>query len=51
MMRETIYRAVLQLSASLDGEIDIRMGVENGKKLVLAEKFVINIYIYVYLAF
>ena len=38
-MRETITHAGLLLNAKLDGEIDIWMGVENWKKLWLAEKF------------
>ena len=50
MMRETISHAGLQWNTRLDGEIDIWMGVENGKKLGLAEKFEINIYIYIYIS-
>ena len=49
MMRETISHAGQQWHASLDGEIDIWMGVENGKKLGLAAKFEIDIYIYIYI--
>ena len=44
-MRETISHAGQQWNARFDGEIDIWMGVENGKNLKLAEKFEINIYI------
>ena len=39
MLRETIYHAGLQWNARLGGEIYIWMGVENIKKLGLAEKF------------
>ena len=41
--------AGLEWNATLDGEIDLWMGVENGKKLGLAEKFEINIYMYIYI--
>ena len=48
MMRETISHAGLQRNAIFDGEIDVWMGVENQKKLGLAEKYDIDIYTYIY---
>ena len=42
MMQETISHAGLYWNASLDGVIRYRDGVENGKKLGLAEKYEIN---------